>query len=70
MTQTLPNPDGGRPIPPPMFLTPEQAERARQAAWDKFFVAYMSAVDDDPGSARARYKTEMALIDQLAGGQG
>lgn len=35
----------------------------RQSAWDKFVLDYVSAVDPDPGEARARYRAEMAEIE-------
>lgn len=51
-------------------LSPQDIEQARQTAWDRFIKDYLGMVDEDPGSARARYWAEMASIDALAGGRG
>lgn len=39
-------------------------DAARIAAWDRFVTDYTNAVDPDPADARARYRAELAAIEQ------
>lgn len=52
----------------PLTLSPDEAALARQEAWERFVSDYVGCVDDDPGTARARWWAEMASIEALESG--
>lgn len=68
MIREIPNPDGGRPIPPPLFLTEQEADMARHVARK---LAGKRAENGDPVlSVWSQYEASVALIDEMAGGRG
>lgn len=48
---------------PRLFITPAQAKDARDLAWQRF----ANTCNADPRVGRARYRAEIALIEQLEG---